>query len=100
MLVKSDKDWSIRSESVESGVRGDTFSELLRSGKLRDSSTGLCSGTEHVGGRARWSSGVGGKTWSDGGGWGRATGTVTAMLAELSSLWCGTTVAALGLGRG
>ena len=38
--------------------------------------------------------------WSDGGGWGTARGTVTATLAELSTLSSGTTVAALGLGRG
>lgn len=90
------------SESVDPRVRGETSSELLRSGKLRGSSSGLCSGSDCVGGprQARWSSGVGGKMWSDGGGWGRATGTVTATLAELSSLSSGTKVAARGLGRG
>lgn len=105
LLVESDSVRSITSESVDPRVRGETSSELLRSGKLRESSMGLCLGTEMdrcVGGPrwARWSSGVGGNMWSEGGGWGRATGTVTATLAELSSLSSGTTVAARGLGRG
>lgn len=38
--------------------------------------------------------------WSDGGGSGRATGTVMATLAELPCVSSGTTVAARGLGRG
>lgn len=108
LSLKSDNDWLIMSESGDPRVRGETSSELLCSGNLRDSSSGLCSGSDCdsdsdcAGGpqRARWSSGVGGKMWSDGGGWGKATGTVTTTLAELSSLSSGTNVAASGLGRG
>lgn len=104
-FVKSDNDWSIRSESLDPRVRGDISSELLRSGRSRDSSPGLCLGDEMNSsvGRSLWarcSSGVGGRMWSSGGGWGTATGTVTATLAELSSFSSGTTVAAWGLGRG
>lgn len=104
-LGKSDRDCSIVSESADPRVRGEISSELLRSGKLRDSSRGLCLCTgldSCVGGPlwARWSSGVGGRMCSDGGGWGTATGTVTATLAGLSTRSSGTTVAALGLGRG
>lgn len=41
LFVKSDNDWLIMSESVDPRVRGETSSELLLSGKMRNSSSGL-----------------------------------------------------------
>ena len=99
-LVESDNDRFVESESHDPRERGEVSPEPPLSGKLRHSSGTAMA--RCVGGprRARWGSGVGGKMWRDGGGCGRATGSVTATLAELSSLSSGTTVAARGLGRG
>lgn len=71
--TESNKERSRVSELLDPRVRGEISSELLRSGKSKDSSTGFRSGTEldsHVDEPrvARWGSGVGGRMCREGGG--------------------------------